>query len=74
MIVLDSDLLAEYSSHKPRASVAPQPINRLEKARTRLRTIQIILLHFIQIDNEIFGTTLEEQGVRGTSRKVQKKY
>ena len=60
MIVLDSDLLAEYSSHKPFTSVAPQPINRLEKARTRLRTIQIILLHFIQIDNEIFGTTLEE--------------
>ena len=50
MIVLDSDLLAEYSSHKPRASVAPQPINRLEKARTRLRTIQIILLHFIRTD------------------------
>ena len=50
MIVLDSELLAEYSSHKPRASVAPQPINRLEKARMRLLTILVILLHFIRID------------------------
>ena len=45
MIVLDSDLLAEYSSHKPRASVALQSIKRLGKARNLFLTI---LLHFIR--------------------------
>ena len=50
IIDLDSDLLAEYlldeySSHEPRASVAPVPIQRLGKARNLVLTI---LLHFIR--------------------------
>ena len=54
IIDLDSDLLAEYlldeySSHEPRASVAPAPIQRLGKARNLSPTI---LLHFIHRNSE----------------------
>lgn len=46
-IVVNSDLPTEYSSHKPRASVALRSANRLETIRRRP---PIILLHFIRED------------------------